>query len=68
MIVFRWRSCYAEGFGLYKQSNKKGREKNMKISATDLNTLSARTTTRVLDVLNTKMSSWIKDFENLVPK
>ena len=36
---------------------KKNREKNMKISAADLNTLSARTTIRVLDVLNTQMSS-----------
>ena len=42
--------------------------KYIKISAADLNTLSARTTTRVFDVLNTLMSSWIKDLENLVPK
>ena len=40
----------------------------MKISAADLNTLSTRTTTRVFDVLNIQISSWIKDLENLVPK
>jgi hypothetical protein len=40
----------------------------MKISAADLNTLSARTTTRVFDVFNTQKSSWIEDFEILVPK
>ena len=32
-------------------------EKNMKILAADLNTLSARTTTRVFDVLNIQMPS-----------
>ena len=40
----------------------------MKISAANLNTLSARTTTGIFDVLNIQMSSWIKDLENLVPK
>ena len=67
MVVFGWRNCYAD-FGIYKQTNRKGREKDMKISAVDLNTLSARTVSRVFDVLNTQMSSWIKDLENLVPK
>ena len=57
MVVFIWKNCYAEGFGIYNQTNRKDREKNMKISAADLNTLSARTTTRVFDVLNTQMSS-----------
>jgi hypothetical protein len=68
MVGFGWKNCYAEGFGIYKQTNRKGREKNMKISAADLNTLSARTTTKVFDVLNTQISYWIKDLENLVPK
>ena len=68
MIVFLWRNCYAEGFDIYKQTNRKGREKNIKISAVDLNTLSVRTSTRVFDMLNTQMSSWIKDLKNLVPK
>ena len=67
-VVFLWRICYVEGFGIYKQTNRKGRKTNMKISAADLNILSARTTTRVFDVLNIQMSSWIKDLENLVPK
>ena len=57
MVVFLWRNCYAEGFGIYKQTNRKSKKKNMKISATDLNTPSARTTTRVFDVLNIQMSS-----------
>ena len=55
MVVFGWRSCYAEEFGIYKQTNRKGKEKNMKISAADLNTLSARTMTRVFDVLSIQM-------------
>ena len=40
----------------------------MKISAADLNISSARTTSRVFDVLNIQMSSCIKDLEDLVPK
>ena len=68
MVVFGWRNSWADGFGIYKQTNRKGREKNMKISAVDLNTLSARTASRVFDVLNTQMSSWMEDLENLVPK
>ena len=40
----------------------------MKISAANLNTLSARTMTKVFDVLKTQMLFWIKDLENLVPK
>jgi hypothetical protein len=40
----------------------------MKILAANLNTLSARTTTRVFDVLNNQMSYWIKNLENLIPK
>jgi hypothetical protein len=40
----------------------------MKISTADLNTLSVRTTTRIFDVLNIQMSSWIKNLENLGPK
>ena len=67
MVVFRWRNYYTERFGIYKQTNRKGRKKNMKISTADLNTLSARTATRVFDVLNIQMSCWIKDLENLVP-
>ena len=27
MVVFLWRNCYAEGFGIYKQTNRIGREK-----------------------------------------
>ena len=46
------------------QINKKVGKKNLKISAVDLNTLSARTTTRVFVVLNIQMSSWIKNLEN----
>ena len=68
MVVFGWRNSYVEGFGICKQTNRKCRLKNMKISAAYLNTLSARTTTKVFDVLNTQMSSWIKDLENSVPK
>ncbi len=60
MVVFLWRNCYAEGFGIYKQTNRKGREKNMKTSAVDLNTLSAQTTIRVFNVLNTQMSFGLK--------
>jgi hypothetical protein len=26
MVVFLWRNCYAEGFGIYKKTNRKGRE------------------------------------------
>ena len=40
----------------------------MNISAADLNILSARTTTRIFDLLNTQMSSWIKVVKILVPK
>ena len=40
----------------------------MKILAADLNTLSSRTATRVFDVLNIQMPSWIKDLKILVPK
>ena len=64
MVVFLWRNCYAERFGIFKQTNRKGREKNMKISAADLNTISTRTTTRVFNMLNTQMSSLIKYLEN----
>ena len=46
----------------------KSKKQNMKIFAANLNTLSGRTTTRVFDVLNIQMSSWIKDLKNLVPK
>ena len=67
-LFFLWRNCYVEGLDIYKQTNRKGRKTNMKISAADLNILSARITTRVFDVLNIQMSSWIKDLENLVPK
>ena len=41
MVVFLWKNCYAERFGIYKQINRIGREKNMKISTRNLNTLSA---------------------------
>ena len=68
MVVFGWRNSLADGFGIYKQTNRKGREKRQKISHVDLNTLSARTASTIFDVLNTQMSSWIKDLENLVPK
>ena len=68
MVVFLWRSCHAEGFGIYKQTNRRCREKNMKILAADLNTLSVRIVTRVFDVLNTQISSWIKYLEHLGPK
>ena len=68
MVVFLWRNCYAEGFGIYKQTNKKCWKKNIKILATDLNILSARTATKVFNVLNIQMLSWIKYLENLVPK
>jgi hypothetical protein len=68
MVIFGWRNSRNDGFDIYKQTNRKGTEKNMKISAVDLNTLSARTTSRVFDVLNTQMSSWIKNLENLIPK
>jgi hypothetical protein len=68
MVVFLWRNSVADGFGIYKHTNRKGREKKQKNSAVDLNTLSARTANTVFDVLNTQMSSWIKDLENLVPK
>ena len=61
-------NSYAEGFGIYKQTNTKNIEKIMKISAANLNTLSVRTTIRVFDVLHSPMSSWIKDLENIVPK
>ena len=27
MVVFLWRNCYAEGFDIYKQTNRKDREK-----------------------------------------
>jgi hypothetical protein len=67
MVVFRWRLTPLE-FGIYVQSNRKGRERIMPISAVDLHTLSARTANRVYDVLNLKMSSWINELENLVPK
>ena len=60
MVVFGWRNCYAEGFDIYKQTNRKCRKKNMKISAVDLNTLSAQTTIRVFNVLNTQMSFGLK--------
>jgi hypothetical protein len=68
MVVLLRKNCYAEGFGIYKQTNEKDRKKNMKISAADLNTLSARTATRVFNVLNIQMSYWMKDLKNLVPK
>ena len=42
MVVFRWKNCYAEEFGIYKQTNKKGKEKNIKILAANLNTLSVQ--------------------------
>ena len=57
MVVFLCRNCYAEGFGIYKQTNRKDRKIIIKNSAADLNTLSARTSTRVFDVLNTQISS-----------
>ena len=68
MVVFLWRNYYADGFGMYKQTNRKCRKKIMKISAAHLNILNARTTTRICNVLNTQISSWIKDLEKLVPK
>ena len=68
MVVFLWRNCYAARFGIYKHTNRKSKKQNMKIFAANLNTLSGRTTTRVFDVLNIQMSSWIKDLKNLVPK
>ena len=67
MVVFGWRLTPKE-FGIYVQSNRKGRKRIMPISAVDLHTLSARTANRVYDVLNLKMSSWINDLENLVPR
>jgi hypothetical protein len=30
MVVFGWRNCYTEGFAIYKQTNRKCKEKNMK--------------------------------------
>ena len=54
MVVFWWNNCYAEEFGIYKQTNRKCRKTNMKISAANLNILSVQTSTRVFDVLNTQ--------------
>ena len=68
MVVFLWRNCYAEGFGIYKQTNRKGRKKIYKKFSCRFKPLSARTRTRIFDVLNTQMSFWIKDLKNLVSK